>query len=129
MPERTYTPILIAVFSNDGLIHMTNTIDSLVMTELARLYVDMAFFGSAAKFIDEERWLQNRNLRAEVPIEHFFQELFKAELMPLLFLKDFFKSTKIEKIVSAGKLATEIENAVVQTAKSKKNAQHRISRT
>jgi hypothetical protein len=129
MNDRSYKQSLLELMSEkisaDFPAKVTKTIESLNASELAYIFVDVAFLVSAIKFVGEERWVQNKASDKEIPFPKFIKKLLKTELTPVLFMHDFFEHSSPEIIEQSSDNATMIEKTVVQFAKTKSPAEQK----
>ncbi len=126
MNDRSYKPFLIELLARNTLSdyseQVAKYISALSSAELAYVFVDMSFLVSAIKFVDEERWIQQKDSLKEVSFGKFVKKILTAELAPVLFLHEFFEHSSIEGIKQASVNCSEIEKLVINTIKTKTSA-------
>ncbi len=130
MNDRSYKPFLIELLARTTLSdyseQIAKYIAGLTSAELAYVFVDMSFLVSAIKFVDEERWIQQKDTSKEVSFAKFVKKILTAELSPVLFLHEFFEHSSIEGIKQASINCSEVEKLVIGAIKSKSSTDKKI---
>lgn len=126
MNDRSYKPFLIELLARNTLSdyseQVAKYVTALSSSELGYVFVDMSFLVSAIKFVDEERWIQQKDSLKEVSFAKFVKKILTAELAPVLFLHEFFEHSSIEGIKQASINCAEIEKLVIAAIKLKSKA-------
>jgi hypothetical protein len=127
---RSYQTFLLKILADQKMplisVNEKDMIEALPTTQLAQLYVDVAFFTSAVKFIGEERWLQNKNSTIEITFDIFLKKLLASEISPLFFLAEFFEGITLERTVAAGQTAALIQTFVIKVVQTRTNSEQKI---
>lgn len=86
-------------------------------SELAELYVNVAFLISSVQFLHEEHWLQNKKNTPAKSFRNFVAPFFSKELSPVVFLQSFLESSALSELKKVAKLALLIEILAMATIK------------
>lgn len=101
------------------------SLEKVASTELGDIFVDVAFFVSAIKYLKEEYWLYQRAQGLAGFVE-FSRSYFDQELKPLSFFRDFFNSDSFDDLKSLNKRVLTLEKQVVELAKKRTFGEQKI---